>query len=148
VLGDIPWYVWHVRGTPRKNVGVCVEKVDEHCFLFGVELGANPDFLAGVVAGIERDRLDYLGWLEVVGVVASWHAGVVVSVVFFLIDVEALASWVITLVAKAVAIVRAAGEAVVTCRHEVSHGTEITKSGEIPSDVGVVLFLGTRRSGG
>jgi hypothetical protein len=73
---------------------------------------------------------------------------VVVSVVIFLIDVEALASWVATLVVEAVAIIRAAGEAVVTCGHEVLHGTGITESGEIPTDVGVVLFLGTRGSGG
>jgi hypothetical protein len=82
------------------------------------------------------------------GAVISWHAEVVVSVVIFLIDVEALASWVVTLVVKAVAIVRAAREAVVTCGHEVSHGTGITESEEIPTDVGVVLFLGTRGSGG
>jgi hypothetical protein len=56
------------RRHPHKNFGVCVEKVDEHCFLFGVELGADPDFLAGVIAGVERDRLDCLGWLKVVGV--------------------------------------------------------------------------------
>jgi hypothetical protein len=73
---------------------------------------------------------------------------VVVSVVIFLIEVEALASWVATLVVKAVAIIRAAGEAVVTCRHEVSHGTGITESGEIPTEVRVVLFLGTHGSGG
>jgi hypothetical protein len=51
VLGDIPRYAWHVRGTPRKNFGIHAEKVDERCFLFGVELGADPDFLTGVVAG-------------------------------------------------------------------------------------------------
>jgi hypothetical protein len=34
VLGDIPRYARHVRGTPRKNLGVRAEKVDEHCFLF------------------------------------------------------------------------------------------------------------------
>jgi hypothetical protein len=45
-----------------------VKKVDEHYFLFGVELGADPDFLAGVVAGVERDRLDCLDRLEVAGV--------------------------------------------------------------------------------
>jgi hypothetical protein len=73
---------------------------------------------------------------------------VVVSIVIFLIDVEALASWVATLVVEAVAIVRAAGEAVVTCGHEVTHDTGITESGEIPTEVGVVLFLGTRGSGG
>jgi hypothetical protein len=67
-LSDIPRYVGQVRGTPRKNFGVCAEKVDEHCFLYGVELGADPDFLAGVVAGVEGDRLNCLGWFEVAGV--------------------------------------------------------------------------------
>jgi hypothetical protein len=71
---------------------------------------------------------------------------VVVFVVIPLIDVKTLASWVVTLVVEAVAIVRVAGEAVVTCGHEVSHGTGITESGEIPTEVGVVLFLGTRGS--
>jgi hypothetical protein len=73
---------------------------------------------------------------------------VVVSVVIFLIDVEALASWVATLIVKAMTIIRAAGEAVVTCGHEVTHGTGITESGEIPTDVEVVLFLRTHGSGG
>jgi hypothetical protein len=73
---------------------------------------------------------------------------VVVSVVIFLIDMEALASWVVTLVVKAVAIIKAAGEAAVTCGHEVSHVTGIMESGEIPTEVGVILFLGTRGSGG
>jgi hypothetical protein len=68
VLGDIPRYVGHVRGTPRKNFGVCAEKVNEHCFLFGVELGADPDLLVGVVAGVERDVLNRLGRFEVAGV--------------------------------------------------------------------------------
>jgi hypothetical protein len=68
VLGDIPRYAWHVRGTPRKNFGICTEKVDEHCFLFGVELGADPDLLAGVVAGVEGDGFNRLGWFEVAGV--------------------------------------------------------------------------------
>jgi hypothetical protein len=67
VLGDIPRYAGHVRGTPRKNFGVCAEKVDEHCFLFGVELEADPDFLADVVAGVERDRLNCLCRFEVAG---------------------------------------------------------------------------------
>jgi hypothetical protein len=45
-----------------------VEEVDEHYFLFGVELGADPDFLVGVVAGVERNGLNRLGWFEVAGV--------------------------------------------------------------------------------
>jgi hypothetical protein len=68
VLGDIPRYAGHVRGTPHENVGVCAEKVDEHCFLFGIEFGADPDLLGGVVAGVERDRFNRLRWLEVAGV--------------------------------------------------------------------------------
>jgi hypothetical protein len=69
---------------------------------------------------------------------------VVFSIVILLIDVVAL----IRAAGKAVTIIRAAGKAVVACGHEVAHGTGITKSGEIPTDVGVVLFLGTRGSGG
>jgi hypothetical protein len=76
------------------------------------------------------------------------HAEVVVFSVILVIDVETLVTWVATLLAEAVAIVRAAGEAVVTCGHEVSHGTGITESEEIPTEVGVVVFLGTRGSGG
>jgi hypothetical protein len=68
VLGDIPRYARHVPWTPRKYLGVRAEKVDEHCFLFGVKLGADPDLLAGVVAGVEGDGLNRLRWLEVVGV--------------------------------------------------------------------------------
>jgi hypothetical protein len=76
------------------------------------------------------------------------HAEVVVFAVIPLMDVETLATRVATLVAEAVVIVRAAEEAVVTCGHEVSHGTGITESGEIPTEVGVVVFLRTRESGG
>jgi hypothetical protein len=68
VLGDIPRYARHVRGTPRKNFDVRAEKFDEHFFLFGVELGDNPDPLGGVVAGVERGGLNRLNWLEVAGV--------------------------------------------------------------------------------
>jgi hypothetical protein len=62
VLGDIPRYARHVRGSIR------AEKVDEHYFLFGVELGADPDLLGGVVVGVKRDGLNRLSWLEVAGV--------------------------------------------------------------------------------
>jgi hypothetical protein len=68
VLGDIPRYAGHVRGTPSKSFGVCTEKVDEYCFLFGVELGADPDLLAGVVAGVEGDGLNHLSLSEVASV--------------------------------------------------------------------------------
>jgi hypothetical protein len=77
-------------------------------------------------------------------IVILWHTKVVAFIVIPLIDVETFATWATTLVVKAVAIIRATEEAVVTCGHEVSHGTGITKPGEIPTGVGVVLFLGTR----
>jgi hypothetical protein len=48
------------------------------------------------------------------------------------------------LIVKAVAIIGATGEAVVTCGHEVPHGTGVTEPGEIPTRVGLVIFLGTR----
>jgi hypothetical protein len=73
---------------------------------------------------------------------------VVVFIMIPLTDVETLATWAITLVIKAVVIVGAAGEAVVTCKHEVSHGIGIMESGEILTEVRVILFLGTRGSGG
>jgi hypothetical protein len=74
VLGDVPRYARHVRGTSRKNLGVRAEKADEHCFLFRVELGADLDLLGGVVAGVERDGLNRLCWLEVAGVALRiWH---------------------------------------------------------------------------
>jgi hypothetical protein len=56
------------EGLHAKNFGVCADKVDEHCFLFGVELGADPDFLVGVVAGVEGDELNRLSRFEVAGV--------------------------------------------------------------------------------
>ena len=67
VLGDIPRYAGHVRGTPCEDVGVRAEKVDEHCFLFGIEPGADPDLLGGVAAGVEGDGLNHLRGLEGAG---------------------------------------------------------------------------------
>jgi hypothetical protein len=58
--------------------------------------------------------------------------------------VETFATWATTLVVKAVAIIGAIGEAVVTCGHEVSHGTRSAEPREIPTRVGLVFFLGTR----
>ena len=55
VLGDFPRYARHVRGTPRKYVSVCAEKVDEHHFLFGVEAGADPQRLAFRGPGVEKN---------------------------------------------------------------------------------------------
>ena len=64
VLGDFPRYARHIRGTPRKHIGICVEKVDEHGFLFGVKVGTDCQRLAIRVLGIERDLLGAFLWLE------------------------------------------------------------------------------------
>jgi len=54
VFGDFPLYARHVRRTPCKHIGVCTEKVDEHSFLFGVEVGADCQrFIVGAV-GVKR----------------------------------------------------------------------------------------------
>jgi hypothetical protein len=60
VLGDIPRYAGHVRGTPREDVGARTEEVDEHCFLFGIEPGVDPDLLGDVATGVEGDGLNRL----------------------------------------------------------------------------------------
>jgi hypothetical protein len=58
--------------------------------------------------------------------------------------VETFTTWATILVVKVVAIIGAIGEAVVTCGHEVPHGTGVTEPGEITTRVGLVIFLGTR----
>jgi hypothetical protein len=74
VLGGVPRYAGHVRGTPRKDIGVCAEKVGEHCFLFGAEPGTDPDLPGGVATRAERGGLNRLRWLEVAGMTLHvWH---------------------------------------------------------------------------
>jgi hypothetical protein len=41
VLGHFPGYAQHIRGTPCEYVKIHTEKVDEHCFLFWIEGGAD-----------------------------------------------------------------------------------------------------------
>jgi hypothetical protein len=53
-------------------------------------------------------------------------------------------TWAAALVVKAAASVGTVGEAAVTCGHEVPHGTRVAKSREIPTDAGIVIFLGPR----
>ena len=64
VLCNFLRYARHVRGTPCKHVGICTEKVDEHGFLFGVELGADRQHLVVTAVGVERDFLRGLCWHE------------------------------------------------------------------------------------
>jgi hypothetical protein len=67
LLGDLPQYAWHVVGSPRKYLSICTKEVDEHFFLFGVELGADPLCLLAGAARVEGDDLHCFGWLEATG---------------------------------------------------------------------------------
>ena len=67
MLGNFPRYAWHVRGTPRKYVDICAEKVNEHCFLFGVEAKADPQRPTLRGPGVEEDELGLLRRLEAPG---------------------------------------------------------------------------------
>jgi hypothetical protein len=64
VLGDLPRDARHVRGAPRKDVGIGAEKVDEHYFLFRVEGGTDPQCLALGGGKVEGHLLRLLGSLE------------------------------------------------------------------------------------
>jgi hypothetical protein len=65
MLYDFLGYARHIRGTPRNDVDVCTEKVDEHCFLFGIEGGADAQRLSVWVGGIEGYELVVFHGLEV-----------------------------------------------------------------------------------
>ena len=64
VLSNFPQYARHIRGTPCKHVGICAEEVDEHNFLFGVEVGADRQHLVVGVIWVEGDRLGTFCWLN------------------------------------------------------------------------------------
>jgi hypothetical protein len=68
VLSDFPRYGQHVRGTPRKYFDVRTEKLDEHWFLFGLELRVVLQRLLPRAARVEGDGLRGFGRLEVAGV--------------------------------------------------------------------------------
>jgi hypothetical protein len=68
VFGDFPRYARHARGTPHKYLGIRMEKVTEHCFLFGLELRADPQHLLAGAVKIEGDDLCGFGRLKVVSV--------------------------------------------------------------------------------
>jgi hypothetical protein len=57
-------------------------------------------------------------------------------------------TWAAVSVAEAVATIGTIRKAVVACGHEVPHGARVTEPGEIPTKVGLVIFLGTQGSVG
>ena len=59
MLGDLPKYARHVRRLPCEDVMVVVQEVDEVAFLFGRELGPDPNRL-GWVGGVDSHCLGFL----------------------------------------------------------------------------------------
>ena len=64
MLGDFSQNAWHVQGSPRKDVSVSVEEVDERAFLFGGKCGANAHHFALGANGVYEDLLGALHSLE------------------------------------------------------------------------------------
>ena len=60
MLGDFSWNVWHVQGSPCKDVSIGAEEVDERDFLIGGKRGANAHHFA---FGATRVYEDLLGTL-------------------------------------------------------------------------------------
>ena len=59
VLSDLLWYARHVRRLPCKDIVIGAKEVDELVFLFGSELGPDPQRF-GWVGGVDTYRLGLL----------------------------------------------------------------------------------------
>ena len=71
MLGDIPWYAWHVKWLPCEDIVISVQEVNELAFLFGRELGPDPHHLDWV-GGVDPHCLGFLEWAE--GHQGGWFA--------------------------------------------------------------------------
>ena len=69
MLGDPPWYAWHVKRLPCEDIAVVAQEVDELTFLFGRELGPDLHHL-GWVSGVDPHRLGFLNQME--GTQGGW----------------------------------------------------------------------------
>jgi hypothetical protein len=67
VLYDLPWDARHVQGTPREHVTIHAKKVDEHCFLFGIQGDVDMHRLAVGATRVEGDLLDSLNGFKGAG---------------------------------------------------------------------------------
>ena len=59
MLGVLPWYARQVRRVPCEDIAIVAQEVDELAFLFGWELGPDPNRL-GWVGGVDSHRLGFL----------------------------------------------------------------------------------------
>ena len=60
MLGTPLWYAQHVRRLPCEDIVIGVQEVDELTFLFGWELGPDPQHF-GWVGGVDTY---WIGFLE------------------------------------------------------------------------------------
>ena len=66
VLSEFPWYTWHVRRLPCKDVPVLTDELDEHAFLFWIQIGADAELL-GRIARHEVNKLSLVNQFEMQG---------------------------------------------------------------------------------
>ena len=57
VLNDFSRNVWHVQGSPRKDVSIGVEEIGERAFLFGGKHGADAHHFALKATEVYEDLL-------------------------------------------------------------------------------------------
>ena len=63
MLGDLPWYAWHVRRFPCEDIAIGAQEVNELAFLFGQELGPDPH-RSDRISGVDSHRHGFLEWVE------------------------------------------------------------------------------------
>ena len=45
VINEFPWYTWHVRRLPCKDVPILTDELDERAFLFRIQVSADAKLL-------------------------------------------------------------------------------------------------------
>ena len=63
MLGKFPRYTFHVDRLPVKDVPILMEELDEHAFLFGIQVRPNGGDLGGIAYN-KFQRLGLDGGLE------------------------------------------------------------------------------------
>ena len=43
VLSEFPRYTWHIRRFPCEDVPILTDELDEHAFLFGIQIGTDAE---------------------------------------------------------------------------------------------------------
>lgn len=65
MLGNFPWYAWHVRGHPGKNIIVSWKEINGPAFLFVRKRGGDGHGLGARPLGVDQHVLDVVSGREV-----------------------------------------------------------------------------------